>query len=230
MKYGYSNFKLDILEYCDPKELLIREQYYLDLYSPDYNILKTAGSSLGFKHSEETLLKFKLRELSKEHLEFLRKSGTANLIEFNKNRRLKVAVHDFLQDITTTYDSIDEASKAIKVDTKTFWAKEKSEQKSNEIIPYQGRYVMTILRDGITNVDHLKRVELARENLSKGLINWNKAKGNVVVVTNVVTGDSVSYNSISEASRALNVNRFTISRRIKDQKILDGLYKFSYLY
>lgn len=30
LKYGYSKFKLDILEYCDPKELAIREQYYMD--------------------------------------------------------------------------------------------------------------------------------------------------------------------------------------------------------
>jgi hypothetical protein len=75
----------------------------------------------------------------------------------------------------------------------------------------------------------VKRVELARANISKGLSNWNKAKGNVVVVTNVITNDQYTYNSLSEAARALNVNRFTISRRIKDKKILNGLYKFSYL-
>ena len=34
LKNGYSDFILDILEYCDPKELLVREQYYLNLYSP----------------------------------------------------------------------------------------------------------------------------------------------------------------------------------------------------
>jgi len=37
----------DILEYCEPKELIIREQHYLNLYSPEYNILKVAGSNLG---------------------------------------------------------------------------------------------------------------------------------------------------------------------------------------
>ena len=29
IKYGYSNFSLEILEYCDEGELLIREQYFL---------------------------------------------------------------------------------------------------------------------------------------------------------------------------------------------------------
>ena len=36
-----------------------REQYYLDCLKPEYNILKIAGSSLGFKHSEETKVKIK---------------------------------------------------------------------------------------------------------------------------------------------------------------------------
>lgn len=28
LNYGYSNFRLDILEYCEPKDLLAKEQYY----------------------------------------------------------------------------------------------------------------------------------------------------------------------------------------------------------
>jgi group I intron endonuclease len=44
LKYGYSNFTLEILEYCDPSEAISREQYYLDSLNPEYNILLTAGS------------------------------------------------------------------------------------------------------------------------------------------------------------------------------------------
>lgn len=50
---GYDNFRLEILEYCDNN--VLREQYYLDLLKPDYNILKTAYSLAGFKHSKESL-------------------------------------------------------------------------------------------------------------------------------------------------------------------------------
>jgi len=60
IKYGYSNFSLTILEYCGAKllsDLTIREQYYFDKLNPEYNILKIAGSSLNFKHSEETKTK-----------------------------------------------------------------------------------------------------------------------------------------------------------------------------
>lgn len=57
LKYGYSDFSLEILEYCDKSVLQEREQYYIDKLNPLYNILKIAGSSLGFKHSESTKLK-----------------------------------------------------------------------------------------------------------------------------------------------------------------------------
>ena len=56
MKYGHSNFRLDILEYCDKESLIKREQYYIDLLKPEYNILKVAGSRLGSKQSLKTKL------------------------------------------------------------------------------------------------------------------------------------------------------------------------------
>lgn len=57
IKYGYSNFSVTILEYCDKSDLLVREQYYFDKLNPQYNILKIAGSSQDFKHSEDTKAK-----------------------------------------------------------------------------------------------------------------------------------------------------------------------------
>ena len=52
LKYGYSKFKLDILEYCLSSILIKREQYYLDNLKLEYNIFNIAGSLLGFKHSK----------------------------------------------------------------------------------------------------------------------------------------------------------------------------------
>jgi len=57
VKYGYSKFTLEILEYCDVSSVLEREQYYLDALNPKYNILKIAESLTGFKHSNESILK-----------------------------------------------------------------------------------------------------------------------------------------------------------------------------
>lgn len=59
IKYGYSNFSLEILEYCDIANLTEREQYYMDKLNPKYNTLKIAGSSSGHKLSEETKAKIR---------------------------------------------------------------------------------------------------------------------------------------------------------------------------
>lgn len=66
LKYDHSNFNLYILEYCNPDKLIEREQYYMDLFNPEYNILKIAGSTSGYKHSPETILKYKNRIISTE--------------------------------------------------------------------------------------------------------------------------------------------------------------------
>jgi len=49
LKYGYINFSLDILEYCEPGLCIEREQYYIDILKPEYNICKTASSPLSVK-------------------------------------------------------------------------------------------------------------------------------------------------------------------------------------
>ncbi len=53
LKWGYSSFSLTILEYCSVNDLIKREQYYLDQLNPQYNICRTAGSTLGKLHSSE---------------------------------------------------------------------------------------------------------------------------------------------------------------------------------
>jgi group I intron endonuclease len=64
--HSHSAFSLSIVEYIDLKNLsleearnliLEREQYYLDSLLPKYNILKVAGSLLGYKHTQESLIK-----------------------------------------------------------------------------------------------------------------------------------------------------------------------------
>jgi group I intron endonuclease len=59
LKYGYSNFKLEILEYCDKTSTISREQYFIDSLKPDYNLCLKAGSSLGRITKEDTRLKLR---------------------------------------------------------------------------------------------------------------------------------------------------------------------------
>lgn len=52
LAHGLENFKLEILEYCQASEVIEREQYYMDLLNPEYNILKVAASPLGVKRKK----------------------------------------------------------------------------------------------------------------------------------------------------------------------------------
>ena len=61
-KYGLSSFAFVILQYCIPSDLLELEQHYLDILfslpkNLRYNFNPTAGSSLGYKHTEDALAK-----------------------------------------------------------------------------------------------------------------------------------------------------------------------------
>jgi group I intron endonuclease len=46
IKYGYSNFTLEIIEYCDKLKVIEREQFYIDLLRPKYNLLQVAAHVL----------------------------------------------------------------------------------------------------------------------------------------------------------------------------------------
>ena len=63
-KYGLDNLSFEIIEYVsDVEDLIAREQFYIDLLVPKYNIRKIAESNLGLKWSDKT--KQKLSEAKK---------------------------------------------------------------------------------------------------------------------------------------------------------------------
>lgn len=91
------------MEYCDKKETLLREQYYLDLLKPDYNILKNAGSPLGYKHSEEAKAKMRgPRIRSLEHTLKLKE----HIDRLNSKTSITIEVRDIEKDTKIEYASI----------------------------------------------------------------------------------------------------------------------------
>ena len=60
LKYDYSNFSFEIIEYCEKAITLERENYYLKTLKPDYNVsVDAAAPMLGRKHTEETIEKLR---------------------------------------------------------------------------------------------------------------------------------------------------------------------------
>jgi len=102
IKYGYSNFSLEILEYCNSNNILLREQYFIDKLKPEYNILQKAGSSLGFKHNEKTLNFYRNeRKVSEETRKNLSLAATGRILtEEDKNKISKKRLGIKLSDET----------------------------------------------------------------------------------------------------------------------------------
>ena len=69
INYVYLNFTLEIIEYCDADKVLELEQHNFDTLRPEYNILRTAGNSIGLKHSEETKSKMSASRLGSSDTE-----------------------------------------------------------------------------------------------------------------------------------------------------------------
>ena len=125
-------FSLEILEYCDRSEAVIREQYYLYLLKPNYNLLKTAGSVLGYKHLPDSKTRIWTPERKAKRLEYLNLHNSSKeqqehlkrLHKSNKGRvrpevsgvqSVSIEVLDTKNNETTIYISICKAARAIGV-------------------------------------------------------------------------------------------------------------------
>ena len=134
VKYGYASFSFEILEYCNKNDVLVREQYYLDLLKPEYNILRIAGSSLGYLHTEEAKLKMRgTKNMSPEHLVKIRE----HIFKINSKRALHIEVFDMENGSKVEYASARSAAKKLNCNEKTI----RTYLKSNK--PFLGRYVIT---------------------------------------------------------------------------------------
>jgi hypothetical protein len=124
IKYGYSNFQLEIIEYCKADKCIEREQYYIELLQPEYNILKTAGSSKGYKHTKEALDKIR-----------------KHLIKYNATKKLPVVITDTQTNIITNYESIVATAAALNTNEKNI----RYAEKTNKLL--LNRYLVKIIRN-----------------------------------------------------------------------------------
>lgn len=128
-KYTINNFKFEILEECSKENLLIREQYYLDLLKPEYNLLKVAGSNLGTKFTQEHKNKIgnsnknKVRsEELKERWSNIKKDMKYNHIYKNLYKKAlpyiqrKIVQLDLDENIIKYWNSISECCRSLNLD------------------------------------------------------------------------------------------------------------------
>lgn len=62
-KYGPGAFVFEIIEICDDKDKLVREQFYIDTLDSCYNTAKVAGSRLGVLYTQEQKIKLSAQRM-----------------------------------------------------------------------------------------------------------------------------------------------------------------------
>ena len=127
IKYGYANFGIRILETItfeaeqsksNRKSLILaREQYYLDLIKPEYNLNKFAGSNLGRIYSEEVRQKMSLAKIGRPG----NKKGkilseyTRTLMKENSGRASNIILLNENNEVLAKFKSIQIASEVTNI-------------------------------------------------------------------------------------------------------------------
>jgi len=207
LKYGYAGFRLEILEYCSISILLDREQFYIDKLNPEYNILKIAGSILGYKHSEASLKLMsdasKSRNESEEVLKLKRESmlgrklSSDHLQRMTKNNPFRMPV--ILSNIETgenkEFTSLIQAALFLGVHMTTV----KRYLVNNK--PYKG-YMITKATSGLDS------------SFASNLTNSKQA----VELTNSVTGITKQFSTMKAAYQFLGISPRQLSKYLNNNK------------
>lgn len=99
-KYGIDCFEFNVLMFTTSDNLMKYEQYFIDLYKPQYNIQPFAYLNRGYKHTKEAIEKIRLSGIG-------RKTNNRTIIQLDMNG-----------DILNEWSSIDEAGRKLNINSK----------------------------------------------------------------------------------------------------------------
>ena len=183
LKYGYHNFTFTILEICDIDSLMSKEKHFFEVYSPEYNLLKTPGSpdrGLGWKHSEAAIENMRIAAFKRyESLELLEK------LSKGQSSGIQIEVTDIKKNTFTTYHAIKAAARALNIDRR--YIEHYIYLKQDK--PVLGRYTFKLvnLNSNEENTNLIKEKNIQKTSMK-------------VEVTNVDTKEVTIYSSISAAA------------------------------
>lgn len=226
LKYGLENFSLLILEYCSTDLLDEREQSWIDLLKPYYNLLKLVKSSRGYKHTKASLIKMSgPRPHFKPKPEHLAKLGSLakNRVydstfrdSISKRLGFTVYVYDLNNKLVNTYPSVIKFKKAygVKLHHKTLYKK--------------------ISQGLLINGLNFSFSQLQEDQPSLIVpIEKNKLKARKIQLTNTVNPElSQSFNSLTSAAAHIKkvegkCDRATMRKYINSDKFYHKIWKIS---
>lgn len=101
--------------------MIKREQHYLDIHHPTYNVLRKAGSSAGYVHTEASIEKLKNRVVSDSTLEKMRKrvQNKETITLIRENTGIPVKITNITEETSSIFPSRKEAGKHLGVSDST---------------------------------------------------------------------------------------------------------------
>jgi group I intron endonuclease len=228
-KYTLNNFSLTILEYVPERELaVVQEQVWIDKVNPEYNTLRIAGSSLGYKHTEESRLKIALANTGKTNLGPL---GHEHTEEFKLNRKLKTLgelnpnygkgtplyQYDYnTGELINKFSSIRKATVALHIGYSTlcYYVEEKLIYKDNFIFKTSELFHID------ERLDYTSNVSIRKPKKGKSIYLFNINDKNKPLNTFI---------SASECARELCISDVQVGRLCKSGKIFNKFYYLTYI-
>jgi len=159
-KYGIDSFEFYILELIHNDKLIEREQYYINLMKPIFNICKIAGNTLGYKHTEEMKKEFSIN-----------RKGNKNSLGRKLSDKTKKKISDKAK-LRGLHPAFMEASKKANTGRKhTIEQIEKTSLKQIKLTPEQVKEVRYLLSKGIYQYELAEQFNVSQRVITK--INLN---------------------------------------------------------
>lgn len=221
LKYGHNNFSFIILEEkiisknpTDKKIYLERESFYIKWAIQTYNtkvmnILKIAGSSLGYVHSDYSKLKMSVS-----------KQGSNNSM-FNKMHLL------------STKEAISLAMKAKIRRKHSDLTKEKiSEAHKGKVVSQSTKdKISSTLKGRIFSIETKEKISASMANKSVSIKTrqlMSKSHSKPVLVRNIKTNEQTIYPSVKNTAESFSTTSTKIRNHIIKNSIMFDLYLISY--
>lgn len=146
-KHGLENFSFELLELCEKKELVAREQYWIDLYNAcidGYNIRTVAQSNIGVRRSAESNKKTVATRrangwpISNEHRRLMSKALKGRVFSAETIAKMKIAAKNRMEN-PDTRKKISNSHRGIKLSDQHKLNIQNSLRRLNEINPDTGK-------------------------------------------------------------------------------------------
>ena len=224
-KYGIEHLTFSAVHACCKEDLLKVEQMYLDVFQPfddnGFNIVRKAGSPIGYKHTQEAKDKMKGRtgmRWDEEHIKYFSEIKKG----IKRAESTKTKLREYYAEITKP---------VIAYNQDGFVAEYSSAMEASIQMGVKKNIIKNSLR-GVSKTSN-GFVFIYKENVRDGIMEEIKKRYNnecikPLIIEDVISGKTFTTNSIVELCKIINSKPPSVVSAIKNSRLLYKRYKIWY--